>query len=243
MDISPQACSYRSEVWQLGLPVHFAVIIVEVLVVTCCLSREHLVIQHPRLCSSLKQFLFAVCQKGSQIILTILMMPPYLRVRVCASQQSMLLNHSRLAHLLYCCRWYLFYNIYFTRKSSPHCQYYVLNPVVRGTCMSANPLLLFVCGLTVITLTPICSAAWTSTSVYWPLSTPVESSRRAVASFLISQTAAWRALVGSQWPVYLLSTICMRTAVNLSNLSKYWKSECFGDPLSYWQSPWVCCPQ
>lgn len=31
----------------------------------------------------------------------------------------------------------------------------------------------------------------------------------------------------------------MRTAANLSNLSKYWKSECFGDPLSYWQIGYV----
>lgn len=240
MDITPQACSYRWEVWQLGIASpffcnHYGV------PVSGCSSREHLAIQHTQLCSSLKQFLFGACQKGPQIILTILTMPSYFRVRVYASQQCMLLSYSRLVHLL----WHFSpkIHIYFTRKSSPYCQYHVLNPVVRGTCMSASPLLLFVCGLTVTILTPICSAAWSSTSVYWPLSTPMESSRIAVASYLISWTPAWRALVGSQWPLYPLYIICMRIAANLSNLSKYWKSECFGDPLFYWQSPWVCCPR
>jgi len=87
--------------------------------------------------------------------------------------------------------------------------------------MSASLLLVFVCGLTATTLTQIRSAGQFSTSVYQPLSKPVESSRIAVASYLISWTPA---LVGSQWPIYLRSIICMKIAANLSNLSKYWKS-------------------
>lgn len=109
MDIILQACSYRSEVWQLGIDSPFCCNhygglgdhMLAALPVSGCSSREQLAIQHTQLCNRLKQFLFDICQKGPQFILTILTMPSYFRVRVYTSQQSVLLSHRRLAHLLY----------------------------------------------------------------------------------------------------------------------------------------------
>lgn len=109
----------------------------------------------------------------------ILMIPYCIIVTVSASQQSVLLNCSMLTHLVPGIFSPQKSTLYFPKQSSPHTQYQVFNSAVRGTWMSVNTQLFWVCELNVTTLTLICGVAWSSNSVYWHLSRPVEFSRLA----------------------------------------------------------------